>query len=80
MIPSHVLNPRRTWLRLRLKRGLGPKAPVQLVNWASRYRSAPDGLLEGLTRVFSLLVLGLSLAGLAWLNRWTQEQVEPKPE
>ena len=40
----------------------------------------PDGLLEGLTRVFSLLVLGLSLAGLAWLNRWTQEQVEPKPE
>ena len=40
----------------------------------------PDGLLEGLTRVFSLLVLGLSLSGLAWLNRWTQEQVEPKPE
>ncbi|HCI06753.1 MAG TPA: hypothetical protein DE314_05250 [Sulfitobacter sp.] len=36
--------------------------------------------LEGLTRVFSLLVLGLSLAGLAWLNRWAQEQVEPKPE
>ena len=36
--------------------------------------------LEGLTRVFSLLVLGLSLAGLALLNRWTQEQVEPKPE
>lgn len=29
--------------------------------------------LEGLTRVFSLLVLGLSLAGLAWLNRWAQE-------
>lgn len=26
--------------------------------------------LEGLTRVFSLLALGLSLAGLAWLNRW----------
>ena len=36
--------------------------------------------LEGLMRVFSLLVLGLSLAGLAWLNRWAQEQVEPKPE
>ena len=36
--------------------------------------------LEGLSRVFSLLVLGLSLAGLAWLNRWAQEQVEPKPE
>ena len=36
--------------------------------------------LEGLRRVFSLLVLGLSLAGLAWLNRWAQEQVEPKPE
>ena len=36
--------------------------------------------LEGLTRVFSLLVLGLSLAGLAWLNRWAQEKVEPKPE
>ena len=30
--------------------------------------------LEGLTRVFSLLVLGLSLAGLAWLNRWALEQ------
>ena len=28
--------------------------------------------LQGLTRVFSLLVLGLSLAGLAWLNRWAQ--------
>ena len=26
--------------------------------------------LAGLTRVFSLLALGLSLAGLAWLNRW----------
>ena len=26
--------------------------------------------LQGLTRVFSLLALGLSLAGLAWLNRW----------
>ncbi|MDG1472684.1 MAG: DUF2339 domain-containing protein [Ascidiaceihabitans sp.] len=30
--------------------------------------------LEGLTRVFSLLVLGLSLAGLAWLIRWAQVQ------
>ena len=30
--------------------------------------------LEGLTRVFSLLVLGLSLAALAWLNRWAQHQ------
>jgi len=28
--------------------------------------------LEGLTRVFSLLALGLSLAGLAWLNRWAK--------
>jgi uncharacterized membrane protein len=28
--------------------------------------------LDGLTRVFSLLVLGLALAGLAWLNRWAQ--------
>ncbi len=26
--------------------------------------------LSGLTRVFSFLALGLSLAGLAWLNRW----------
>ncbi|MDQ7072083.1 MAG: DUF2339 domain-containing protein [Rhodobacterales bacterium] len=26
--------------------------------------------LQGLTRVFSLLALGLSLSGLAWLNRW----------
>jgi uncharacterized membrane protein len=28
--------------------------------------------LDGLTRVFSLLVLGLALAGLAGLNRWAQ--------
>ncbi|WP_299938332.1 DUF2339 domain-containing protein [uncultured Pelagimonas sp.] len=28
--------------------------------------------LQGLTRVFSFLLLGLSLAGLAWLNRWVQ--------
>jgi len=28
--------------------------------------------LDGLTRVFSLLVLGLALAALAWLNRWAQ--------
>lgn len=28
--------------------------------------------LGGLTRVFSLLALGLSLAALAWLNRWAQ--------
>ena len=30
--------------------------------------------LDGLTRVFSLLVLGLALAALAWLNRWAQER------
>ncbi|MCX7567554.1 DUF2339 domain-containing protein [Sulfitobacter sp. F26169L] len=30
--------------------------------------------LDGLTRVFSLLVLGLSLAALAWLNRWAQDR------
>lgn len=34
--------------------------------------------LQGLTRVFSLLVLGLSLAGLAWLNRWAQSRAEPE--
>lgn len=28
--------------------------------------------LAGLVRVFSFLVLGLSLAGLAWFNRWVQ--------
>ena len=32
----------------------------------------PD--LDGLTRVFSLLVLGLALAALAWLNRWAQDR------
>ncbi len=43
--------------------------------------------LDGLTRIFSLLVLGLSLAGLAWLNRWAQDRdgaqgdpVETAPE
>lgn len=40
--------------------------------------------LEGLTRVFSLLILGLSLAGLAWLNRWAKDRYgqsgpDPKP-
>ena len=29
--------------------------------------------LTGLTRVFSFLGLGLSLAGLAWLNRWAAD-------
>ncbi|WP_413872382.1 DUF2339 domain-containing protein [Albidovulum sp.] len=36
--------------------------------------------LSGLTRVFSFLALGLSLAGLAWLNRWAaarQDTGEP---
>lgn len=28
--------------------------------------------LDGLARVFSFLLLGLSLAGLAWFNRWVQ--------
>ena len=31
--------------------------------------------LGGLIRVFSLLFLGLSLAGLAWLNRWADGQI-----
>ncbi|MEP4198724.1 MAG: DUF2339 domain-containing protein [Aliishimia sp.] len=35
--------------------------------------------LQGLTRVFSLLVLGLSLAALAWLNRWAQGRVAQDP-
>lgn len=40
--------------------------------------------LDGLTRVFSLLVLGLALAVLAWLNRWAQardrgEETIPPP-
>lgn len=30
--------------------------------------------LDGLPRVFSLLVLGLALAALAWLNRWAQDR------
>ncbi|MFL4470449.1 DUF2339 domain-containing protein [Tateyamaria armeniaca] len=34
--------------------------------------------LEGLTRVLSLVVLGLSLAALAWLNRWAQGRVAPQ--
>ena len=36
--------------------------------------------LSGLTRVFSFLALGLSLAGLAWLNRWAAgRQAPPAP-
>ncbi|APX12119.1 DUF2339 domain-containing protein [Tateyamaria omphalii] len=33
--------------------------------------------LDGLVRVLSLVVLGLSLAGLAWLNRWAQMRHQP---
>ncbi|WP_417719621.1 DUF2339 domain-containing protein [Salipiger sp.] len=33
--------------------------------------------LQGLTRVFSLLLLGLGLAALAWLNRWAQRRGGP---
>ncbi|MEM6740648.1 MAG: DUF2339 domain-containing protein [Pseudomonadota bacterium] len=32
------------------------------------------GGLTGLTRVFSFLLLGLALAGLAWLRRWAEER------
>lgn len=34
--------------------------------------------LDGLIRVFSLLLLGLSLAGLAWLNRWVALKSETR--
>ncbi|WP_299667379.1 DUF2339 domain-containing protein [uncultured Ruegeria sp.] len=34
--------------------------------------------LGGLIRVFSLLALGLALAGLAWLNRWAQLRHAPQ--
>ena len=36
--------------------------------------------LGGLIRVFSLLFLGLALAGLAWLNRWASGQGETEQE
>ncbi|WGW03691.1 DUF2339 domain-containing protein [Tropicibacter oceani] len=36
--------------------------------------------LSGLVRVFSFLVLGLSLAGLAWFNRWVQTRAGPGPD
>lgn len=36
--------------------------------------------LAGLVRVFSFLLLGLSLAGLAWFNRWVQIRATGKPE
>ncbi|SNS99851.1 DUF2339 domain-containing protein [Antarctobacter heliothermus] len=35
--------------------------------------------LAGLMRVFSFLLLGLSLAGLAWFNRWVQTRATPVP-
>lgn len=35
--------------------------------------------LAGLVRVFSFLLLGLSLAGLAWFNRWVQTRSAPPP-
>ena len=34
--------------------------------------------LGGLIRVFSLLALGLVLAGLAWLNRWAMLRHSPQ--
>lgn len=36
--------------------------------------------LAGLVRVFSFLLLGLSLAGLAWLNRWIQIRATRRSE
>ncbi|MGH1415485.1 MAG: DUF2339 domain-containing protein [Pelagimonas sp.] len=33
--------------------------------------------LNGLVRVFSFLMLGIALAGLAWLNRWVQMRTSP---
>lgn len=36
--------------------------------------------LGGLIRVFSLLALGLLLAGLAWLNRWAQAKHAPRAD
>lgn len=36
--------------------------------------------LTGLTRVFSFLALGLSLAGLAWLNRWAAGRAGGEPD
>jgi uncharacterized membrane protein len=35
--------------------------------------------LSGLTRVVSFAGLGLSLAGLAWLNRWAQTATKDNP-
>jgi len=35
--------------------------------------------LGGLIRVFALMLLGLSLAGLAWLNRWASGKDDQKP-
>ncbi|MFD1808307.1 DUF2339 domain-containing protein [Gemmobacter lanyuensis] len=35
--------------------------------------------LTGLTRVVSFAGLGLSLAGLAWLNRWAQSRLGETP-
>jgi len=51
-----------TWLRKLALVGIGlTVAKVFLIDFSG---------LTGLTRVFSFLVLGLSLAGLAWLDRW----------
>jgi len=36
--------------------------------------------LTGLTRVVSFLGLGLALAALAWLNRWTRGEIGPQEE
>jgi uncharacterized membrane protein len=36
--------------------------------------------LTGLLRVFSFLLLGLSLAGLAWLDRWASGRAGPPPD
>ncbi len=35
--------------------------------------------LSGLIRVFSFLLLGFSMAGLAWLNRWAASQTDQTP-
>ena len=49
--------------------GHGPRQPRVLVLTNGVGLIDASGL-SGLTRVFSFLALGLSLAALAWLNRW----------
>jgi hypothetical protein len=63
------------WQAIRLRSALVRRVAMAVIGLtAAKVFLIDAGGLTGLTRVFSFLALGLSLAGLAWLNRWAADR------